>query len=432
MNIVKKVGLATAVGALTVAVTATPERALSADFYKGKKVTMLIGTSPGGGYDRYGRLVGRHIGRFLPGEPSVVPKNMPGAGSRNALNFLYGVAPQDGTYLGVMQRDAIFDPLFEGKKKKSLARFDPTKFNWIGSANVETALAVAWHTSPVKTYKDLFDKELTVGATAPASILVWMPNMLGNMLGMKFKVIAGYNGGSEIDLAMERGEVQGRAIYSWTSLKARRLKWVKDGKLRILFQMGVEKHPELQNVPNALDFAKNDEQKRILKLMFSVNSFGRPFMAGPKVPPARVKDLRTAFEATVGDAGFLKDAKKARADITPVGWSTLQSLMSEAYQTPRPLLDKIAVLRKPKGTVQMRATNYRTVDGKISKIRAKGRRMMVMFEEKGKRVRAKVHGRMTKVMIGGKRAKGKAIKVGMTCKITYEGDNTFAKSIVCP
>lgn len=429
MNILKNIGWVVAAGAFAFGATATPDAAQSAEFYKGKNLIMLIGTSPGGGYDRYGRLVGRHINRFLPGKPRVVPKNMPGAGSRSALNFLYGVAPQDGTYLGVMQRDAIFDPLFEGKK--SLAKFDPTKFNWIGSANVETAIAVAWHTSPVKTYKDLYDKQLTVGATAPASILVWMPNMLSNMLGMKFRVIAGYNGGSEIDLAMQRGEVQGRAIYSWTSLKARRLKWLKDKKIRILFQMGVEKHPELQDVPNALDFAKNDEQRRILKLMFTVNSFGRPFMTGPKVPAARVKDLRTAFEATMKDAAFLKDAKKVRSDITPVKASTLDSLMAEAYKTPKALLNKIAALRKPKGKVQMRATNYRTVDGKISKIRAKGRRMMVMFKEKGKRVRAKVHGRMTKVTIGGKRAKGKAIKVGMTCKITYEGDNTFAKSIAC-
>lgn len=431
MNIAKTIGSAAVAGFMAAAVTATPDRALSADFYKGKKLIMLIGTSPGGGYDRYGRLVGRHIGRFLPGNPSVVPKNMPGAGSRSALNFLYNVAAQDGTYLGVMQRDAIFDPLFEGKKK-SLAKFDPTKFNWIGSANVETALTVAWHTSPVKTYKDLFDKELTVGATAPSSILVWMPHMLSHMLGMKFRVIAGYGGGSEIDLAMQRGEVQGRAIYSWTSLKARHLKWVKDGKLRILFQMGVEKNPELPNVPNALDFAKNDEQKRILKLMFSVNSFGRPFMTGPKVPPARVSDLRTAFTATMRDAKFLKDAKNSRVEISPVSADTLESLMAEAYQTPKTLLDKIAALRKPTGKVQMRETHYRTVSGKIKKIRAKGRRMMVIFKDKGKRSRAKVHGRMTKVSIGGKRAKGKKIKVGMTCKITYEGDNTFAKSIVCP
>jgi tripartite-type tricarboxylate transporter receptor subunit TctC len=391
---------------------------------------MLIGTSPGGGYDRYARLLSRHLGRFLPGKPKVLPKNMMGAGSRKAAGFLYNAAPQDGTYIGAMQRDVLFDPLFDGKKSR--AKYDPRKFQWVGSANVETSVAIAWHKSGIKSYKDLFKKQLIVGATAPTSVMAWMPYMLNNMLGMKFRVIAGYPGGSEVDLAMVRGELQGRAIYSWASFKARRMQWLKDGKVSILYQMALEKHPDLGNVPLALDFAKNDDQRRILKLMFTVNSFGRPYMTGPGVPKARVGELRGAFDNAVKDAAFLKDAKKTKTAIKPVNAKRLDALIAGAFATPKALLDKIAILRQPKGKVELRAASFQVVSVKILKIRAKGRRMAIYFKDKGKQVRAKVHGRTTKVQVGGKKADRGNIKVGMTCKITYEGDDSFAKKIVCP
>ncbi len=400
------------------------------DFYRGKTITMLIGTSPGGGYDTYARLLTRHMGRFLPGKPKMIAKNMPGAGSRRAASYLYNVAAQDGTFLGTMQRDAIFDPLFEGKKTR--AKFDPRKFQWIGSANEDPIVAVAWHSSGVKTYKDLFNKELVVGATAPTSILAWMPHMLGNMFGMKFRVIAGYPGGSEVDLAMERGELQGRVIYSWNGLKTRRKQWLEDKKVNILFQMGLKKSPDLPNVPLVLDFAKNADDRAILSLLFSVNTFGRPYMAGPGVPKVRVTALRQAFNRTVRDKAYLADAKKSKRLIKPVDASRLEALIKTAYATPPKLLKRITELRKPKAKVQMRASSFVTVAAKFTKIRQKGRRMAVYFKHKGKKVRAKIHGRNTKIKVGGKSADRSALKVGMTCKLTYEGDDSFAKTVVCP
>lgn len=430
MNSHRMIATAALVSALIV-VNAQPADAQSVgDFYKGKTITMLIGTSPGGGYDTYARLLTRHMGRFLPGKPKMIAKNMPGAGSRLAASYLYNVAAQDGTFLGTMQRDAIFDPLFEGKKSR--AKFDPRKFQWIGSANEDPIVAVAWHSSGVKSYKDLFTKELVVGATAPTSILAWMPHMLGNMFGMKFRVIAGYPGGSEVDLAMERGELQGRVIYSWNGLKTRRKQWLKDKKVNILFQMGLKKSPDLPNVPLVLDFAKNADDRAILSLLFSVNTFGRPYMAGPGVPKLRVEALRQAFNRTVRDKAYLADAKKSKRLIKLVVASRLEALIKTAYATPARLLKRIAELRKPRGKVAMRASSFVTVAAKFTKIRQKGRRMAVYFKHKGKNVRAKIHGRNTKIKVGGKSADRSALKVGMTCKLAYEGDDSFAKTVVCP
>jgi tripartite-type tricarboxylate transporter receptor subunit TctC len=430
MNIMRTIGRAAVFGAVAVTVTAIPEGVLSAEFYKGKTITMLIGTSPGGGYDTYARLLTRHMGRHIAGKPKIVAKNMTGAGSRRAASYLYNVAAQDGTFLGTMQRDAIFDPLFEGNKSR--AKYDPRKFQWLGSANQDPIVAVAWHTSGVKKYQDLFKKELIVGATAPTSILAWMPHMLSNMFGMKFKVIAGYPGGSEVDLAMVRGELQGRVIYSWQGLKTRRKNWLKEKKVNILFQMDLKKSPDLPNVPLVLDFAKNADDRAILSLLFSVNTFGRPYMAGPGVPKARVAVLRGAFNKTVKDKAYLGDAKKSKRLIIPVDASRLEALIKSAYATPPKLLKRITKLRQPKGKVEMRAASFQIVNGKILKIRAKGRRMAIYFKDKGKQVRAKVHGRNSKIRVGGKKADRGAIKVGMTCKITYEGHDSFAKTIVCP
>jgi hypothetical protein len=221
-------------------------------------------------------------------------------------------------------------------------------------------------------------------------------------------------------------------IYSWQGLKTRRKNWLKEKKVNILFQMDLKKSPDLPNVPLVLDFAKNADDRAILSLLFSVNTFGRPYMAGPGVPKARVAVLRGAFNKTVKDKAYLGDAKKSKRLIIPVDASRLEALIKSAYATPPKLLKRITKLRQPKGKVEMRAASFQIVNGKILKIRAKGRRMAIYFKDKGKQVRAKVHGRNSKIRVGGKKADRGAIKVGMTCKITYEGHDSFAKTIVCP
>jgi len=229
----------------------------ASDFYKGKTVDLYIGTSVGGGYDAYARLLSRHMGRHVPGNPIFVPKNMEGGGGIRLANFLYNVAPKDGSTFGTFNRGTGFDPLLGNKG----AQFDATRFNWIGSANNEVSVCVAWHTTGVTRYEELFSKELVVGASGPAADTYQFPKIVNGVLGTRFKIIAGYPGGNDIDLAMERGEVQGSCGWSWTSIKATHQPWLDQNKIHILFQIGLSKHPDLPTVPLIMDLARTAEER---------------------------------------------------------------------------------------------------------------------------------------------------------------------------
>ena len=337
----------------------TPVKAQDAiaDFYKGKNLTIVIGLSAGGGYDIYARFIGKHLVRHIPGQPSFVPRNMTGAGGLVAANHLYNVAPKDGTMLGAPQRGVPFEPLTGSGDSK--AQFDPLKFEWIGSANSETSVAVAWHTTGITSYKDLFTREIVFAGTGAGTESVVMPYVMANLLGFKVKVIAGYPGGSEMDLAMERGEVGGRGTYSWSSFVARRMDWVRDKKVVILYQQALEKHPDLPDVPLVLDIAKNDEDRKILELQMIPLLFGRPYMAPPGTPKDRVAALRKAFNDTMKDPDFIAESKKAKLEIEPVTGQQLDDLLKKAYATPKALVDRLnevsksqpglKVLEEPKG-----------------------------------------------------------------------------------
>src|SRR5918999_2019526 len=240
------------------------------DFFKGKNVDLYIGYSSGGGYDTYARLLARHMDRHLPGDTNIVPKNQPGAGSLVLANWLYNVAPKDGTAFGTIGRGAAFDPLLGSEK----AQFDPTKFNWIGSMNDEVSVCVAWHTSGITSFEQLMDKTLVVGGTGPTADTDQFPKVLNGALGTKFDIISGYPGGNDISLAMERGEVKGRCGWSWSSIVATRKDWIDQGKIKILVQLSTQKHPDLPNVPLIMDFAKTPEQKQILQLVFARQAMG--------------------------------------------------------------------------------------------------------------------------------------------------------------
>src|SRR5919109_8059 len=285
-----------------------------AEFYKGKNVDLYIGYSVGGGYDVYARLLARHMGKHIPGNPTVVPKNMEGAGSLRLANWLYNVAPKDGTAFGIIGRGTGFDPLL-GKKG---AQFDASKFNWIGSANNEVSVCVAWHTTGIKKIEELYGKELTVGGTGASADTDQFPRVTNGVLGTKFRVITGYPGGNDIGLAMERGEVNGRCGWSWSSVKSTHPQWVEQKKINILVQLALAKHPDLPDVPLIVDLAKNDEQKQVLRIIFARQVMGRPFLAPPNVPQDRVAALRTAFMETMKDKDFLAEAEKAQLEITPV------------------------------------------------------------------------------------------------------------------
>ena len=284
-----------------------------ADFYSGKHITIIVPSAAGGSYDVYSRILARHYGRYIPGNPTFVIQNMPGAGGRRGTGFIYNAAPRDGTTLGAIHNFMAFDPLFEGANYE--AQFDPRKFVWIGSVTTAVSVAIDWHTSPVKTYQDLYDKELVVGGVGTDTLMVTNPYLLGGLLGMKFKVVAGYMSSGEVDIAMERGEVQGRIDGGWISLKQCCLNKVKNGDIRVLFQMGLEKHPELPDVPLALDFARNDEERRVLETAFLPYEFGRPFITTPEIPADRLKALRESFMATMKDKDFLARSEEHTSEL---------------------------------------------------------------------------------------------------------------------
>jgi len=313
-----------------------------AEFYKGKNVDLYIGYSVGGGYDVYARIVARHMGKHIPGNPTVVPKNMIGAGSLVLANWLYNVGSKEGTAFGIIGRGTGFDPLL-GKKG---AQFDATKFNWIGSANNEVSVCVSWHTTGITNIEQLYGKELTVGGTGASADTDQFPRVTNSVLGTKFKVVTGYPGGSDVGLAMERGEVMGRCGWSYSSVKTTHPNWLAEKKVNLLVQLALAKHPELPDVPLIVDLAKNDEQKQILKIIFARQVMGRPFLAPPSVPPDRVAALRKAFMDTMNDKDFIAEAEKAQLEITPVSGDELQKLVQELYATPPQIAQKAGELLK--------------------------------------------------------------------------------------
>ena len=307
-----------------------------ADFYKTKNVELFIGYSVGGGYDIYGRLVARHLGRFLPGNPTVVPRNMEGAGSVRLTNWLYGAATRDGSVIGTISRGVPFDPILG----RPGSQFEAVKFSWIGSANDEVSMCMVMASTGVTTFEDLKKKEIVVGAAGASSDDDQFPRVINAVLGTTMRVISGYPGGNDISLAMERGEVQGRCGWSWSSLKSTHGHWVKDKKVTLLAQLGLSKHADLPNVPSIMDFAKTSEDKAMLRLIFARQGLGRPFLAPPGIPAERLVALRKAFDATMKDADFLADADKGKMEINPLTGPQVEALVAQVYAEVSPEIAK--------------------------------------------------------------------------------------------
>jgi tripartite-type tricarboxylate transporter receptor subunit TctC len=272
----------------------------------------------------------------------VVPKNMAGAAGMRLANWLASAAPKDGTTLGAVSRAMAFEPLLGNKA----AQYDGTKFAWIGSANDEVSVCVAWHTSGVTRFEDVLTRELAVGASGVADDTYQFPAVLNGMLGTRFKMVTGYPGGSEINLAMERGEVEGRCGIPWSTVKATRRNWIDDKQIHLLMQFSLAKHPDLPNVPLVVDLARTDEQRQVLELIFSRQVMGRPYAAPPGVPPERADALRRAFMATMADAEFLAEVDKAKLEITPVAGERIERLILDLYNTPAAVAEKAAALVK--------------------------------------------------------------------------------------
>ena len=303
-----------------------------------KPVELYIGYSVGGGYDIYARLIARHMGRHLPGSPVVVPKNMPGAGSLTLANWLYSAAPRDGTVFGTIGRGIAFDPLLGTLG----AQFKANEFGWIGSANDEVSVCAAWGKTGITRFEDFYTRTVFVGGTGAGADTDLFPKALNQILGTKLKLVTGYPGGNDITLAMQRGEVEARCGWSWSSIKSGHMNWVKDGTIKLLVQLSLDRHADLPQVPLIMDLVKTPEQRSVLRLVFARQVMGRPFLAPPGLPPERLAALRRAFMATMKDPAFLAEAEKIQLEITPVAGEAVQELVAEVYATPPEVVKQAA------------------------------------------------------------------------------------------
>ena len=310
-----------------------------AQFYKGKSINMVVGTSAGGGYDLYARLIARFLGKFVPGNPSIVVSNMPGAGSLVATQYIANLGPKDGTAIAAVFFGVVMEPLLGDAAK---AKFDPLKINFVGSANKETPICIARSDAAVQKMEDVFSKELVVGASATSGSTRDFPALLRNTLGAKFRIVGGYPGSNEISLAIEKHEVEAACGYGWTSLIAGRPQWLRDKFINILAQEALSPNPVMKQmgIPLAIDFAKTPEQRQVMEMIYAPLEWGRPYIAAPEVPADRMAALQAAFTQTMEDREFLDEAKKQNVDIEPMSVPEIKGLLNRLYKASPDIVEK--------------------------------------------------------------------------------------------
>ncbi len=316
-----------------------------AEFYKGKTVTLIVSSAPGGGYDALSRTVAPHLARHIPGNPSVVVRNMSGAGGLVAVNHLFNVAAKDGTVIGNVQNNTPFEPLFGTKE----AIYDPLKFNWLGTPSIETALLTVWHQTPVNSWQDVLTREITMGSSGVNSTPSFYGRLLIETLALKLKLIVGYESQSRVFLAMERGEVDGYPSVFYSALTSTRPTWLPEKKVKLLVQVGLEKEPNLPNVPSALDLARNADDKALIEAGAGPLGAGRPFLMPPGVPADRVAAMQQAMMDTFRDPAFLEDAKKRQLDVNSQRTGQeLHALLQRVYtQTPPHVITRLRKIMNP-------------------------------------------------------------------------------------
>jgi tripartite-type tricarboxylate transporter receptor subunit TctC len=329
--------------------TASPSAAQSPSavetFYKDKKVRMLVGYGVGTGNDLYMRLLARHIGKHIPGRPTIVPENMPGAGSMVMMNYLYNVAPRDGTVIGVPSRNLAIEPLLGNEQ----ARYEAPKFNWLGSMSREVSTCLTWHTSGINTIEDATRREVPVGATgAPADSNI-LPKLLNAVLGTKFKTVLGYPDSAAVGIAMERREIDGYCSFTWSAIKSARPQWIAEKQINVLLQLSLSRHPELPDVPLVTDLARDEASRQIFALAFGTQKMGRPAAAPPGIPANRADALRQAFDATMTDPEFLEDSRRSALEVDgPISGKEVETILKQIYGTPKELIAKFEAIRNEK------------------------------------------------------------------------------------
>ena len=316
-----------------------------ADFYKSRTVSIIVTSQPGGGYDVLSRLIAKVLPTHLAGSPAVIVQNMAGAGGIVGSNYLYANAPKDGTVLGAPQNNVPFEPLFGTRQ----ATYDPTRFNWLGTPSVETAMLTVWHASPVASWQDARTRELTMGASGVNSTPSFYARLLNETLGLKLKVIVGYQGQPAALVAMERGELDGYASAFYSALQATRPDWIRERRVKLLVQMGPEKEMAIADVPFALDLMENAEDRQLMEAASAPLAAGRPYMFPPGVPTERVDAMRAALAATFRDKTFVDDATRAGLDVSkPRSGQALHELITRIYnETPPALIERLRRLNNP-------------------------------------------------------------------------------------
>ncbi len=424
MHLIHKLCIAGGAAASLVAAMGGDASAQSSieDFFKGKKVSMYISSGAGGTNDAYARIVARHLGGHLPGTPKILPRNMPGAGGLRAAKFLYTVAAKDGSVMGVVQRSVAAQPILGIKA----ADYDSRKFNWIGSTTSEVSTGVIWHTSPLKTLDDAMKKPLIVGSSGINTDTGAFPRVLNFFIGTKFNIVHGYKSGSDISLALERNEVQGRLGWSWSSIKSRAPELLRDKKMVVFVQMGLKKAPDL-DAPLALDYAKSEADRRAMEVIFAATTIGWPSLLPPGVSDDMVKAYRTAYKAAMKDPAFLKDTKRRRLPVDPISGEEIHSILDRIYSFPA---GDIARARTAYTSGMEMATKVKLikVSGMISKINKKGSKLTLAGGG------AKTDGRVsrrTKIKVAGKKARRKELKKGMDCSMRLVASGAVVHTLDC-
>lgn len=416
-------GLIAAAGLVGIPTSPAMADAVS-DFYKGRSLTLFVGSAPGGGYDRYSRLLSRHFHRHVPGKPtSTVVKNMPGASGLILAAHMHRKAPRDGrTIAGVHNTVVTQEILGRGSRYKSL------EFNWLGSVNQLTTVCIASDKAKVQSWPDAKKMTLVVGGTgADTSSTNLVPAFLKTLTDGKIKIIKGYPSTSSVILALQRGEVDGLCGLGWDSLKAQAFSLLQKKKIKVIIQIAKKPHPELKGVPFVMDMAKSPDDARVLEFLVARQYMGRPYIAPPGVPADRVAALRKAFMATMADAKYKADATKVRTPLSPITGQEVTAHIKRLFATPKSVIARANEATKLKaGDVSKVKLKWILVKGtKIERIKKRN----VFFKHGTKTVRAGA--RRAKIYVDGKKVKRKALKAGMVCDITYLGHRDAAKTIKC-
>jgi tripartite-type tricarboxylate transporter receptor subunit TctC len=409
------------VAACAMLACSTAAKADAADFYSGKTVTMLVGVPPGGGYDAYTRLLARHMGDHIPGKPQVVVRNMPGAGGMVATNHLYNVAPKDGTTLGLFASSILFSPKL-GEKR---AQFQTDKFTWIGNIDQTIGTCVVSAASGIKSFDELFSKSAIFGAESPGAVNSIHPRGFNALFGTRIQIVNGYPGSTQVLLAMSRGEVQGGCGFALSSLKStRRYDW-EHGNIKVIIQTGFEKSDELKDVPHVYDYAKSEDDKKVMHVIYGTHALGRPLVGPPDIPADRVKALRDAFNATMKDQAFLAEAEKQGMPIDPSTGEQVEKIVAQFSSYPVAIYERATKILDAGEVVNVK---LKEIEGSIKNV---AKNTLTVADEGGKTIKLKINPDQTKVTVKGAKATVAELKEGVTCHFEYFGDDDLAPKADC-